>query len=161
MLSAGAAHNFHATAIVLGTTGLLFTGPSGSGKSSMAFACLNAARQAGLYAALIADDQVFIEQAGPHIIARRPETIACLMEFRGTGIEAVESLPSALMHAAVRCLPPGDGERLPPETECLQIGEGLSLPLVRILTGTADPFSILRVFLPITGGNAPHSGPYS
>ena len=154
MLSARAAHNFHATAIVLGMTGLLFTGPSGSGKSSMAFACLNAARQAGLYAALIADDQVFIEQAGPHIIARRPETIAGLMEFRGTGIGAVESLPSALMHAAVRCLPPGDGERL-------QIGEGLSLPLVRILTGTADPFSILRVFLPITGGNAPHSGPYS
>ena len=28
--------NVHATAIVIGTTGLLFTGPSGSGKSAIA-----------------------------------------------------------------------------------------------------------------------------
>ena len=40
----GGTLNIHATAVVLGTRGILFTGPSGSGKSMLAFACIAANR---------------------------------------------------------------------------------------------------------------------
>ena len=65
----GKATNIHGTAIVIGKTGLLFLGPSGSGKSSLAFACLAAAKPLGLSAALVADDQVFITQRDGATIA--------------------------------------------------------------------------------------------
>lgn len=138
----------HATAIVAGTTGLLFTGPSGCGKSMLAFACIAAARRAGLYAALVADDRVFLETAGGRVLARRPEPIAGLMEFRGTGIGAVESLPQALMHAAVRPVDLAESDRLPPENERFEADGGVSLPLLRLPAGAPEPFAVLCAFLP-------------
>ncbi len=55
-----AAFNIHATAIVVGKTGLLFSGPSGWGKSMLAFTCMTEARRLGLFTALVADDQVLL-----------------------------------------------------------------------------------------------------
>jgi serine kinase of HPr protein (carbohydrate metabolism regulator) len=46
----------HATALVVGTTGLLITGPSGAGKTTLALRLIALARSRGLYADLIADD---------------------------------------------------------------------------------------------------------
>jgi serine kinase of HPr protein (carbohydrate metabolism regulator) len=43
--------NIHATAVIVGKTGLLFLGPSGWGKSMLAFACITEAQRAGLDAA--------------------------------------------------------------------------------------------------------------
>lgn len=140
--------NMHATAIVAGRTGILFTGPSGSGKSTLAFACLAAAQRAGLHAALIADDQVFVEIVNGHVLARRPAPIAGLMEFRGTGLGGVESLPQALMHLAVRPVDLAESERLPPENERLAISETVSLPLLRLSIALPDPFAVLGVFRP-------------
>nr|AAA03552.1 ChvG [Agrobacterium fabrum str. C58] len=61
--------NLHATAIVVDGTGILFTGPSGSGKSELAFSFLTEAERCGLPAALIADDQIFVYRDGETIIA--------------------------------------------------------------------------------------------
>lgn len=150
-----ARNNVHATAIVAGTTGLLFTGPSGSGKSALAFACLAQARRAGLYAALIADDQVFLEVAGDHVLARRPDPIAGLMEFRATGIASVESLPLAVMHVAISVVDGRTAERLPPENERFFVTETLSLPLLRLALATADPLAVLAAFRPECRNLAP------
>lgn len=68
----GEATNIHATAIVIGKTGLLFLGPSGSGKSALAFSCLAAAQPLGLNAMLIADDRVLIAKREGSIIAECP-----------------------------------------------------------------------------------------
>lgn len=143
-----ARNNIHATAIVAGTTGLLFTGPSGSGKSSLAFTCLAAARRAGLYAALIADDQVFLEVAGGHVLARRPDPIAGLIELRATGIALLESLPLAVMHVAISVVDRRTAERLPPENERFFVTETLSLPVLRLDPATADPLAVLAAFRP-------------
>ena len=68
--------NLHATAIVIGQTGLLFVGPSGSGKSEMAFSFMTEAERCGLDAFLVGDDQVFITGRDGAVMAERPDAIA-------------------------------------------------------------------------------------
>src|SRR5579885_12565 len=57
----------HATAAVVGEAGVLIRGPSGSGKSSLAFALIAAAKASGLFARLI------VVLAAPPEVPRYPE----------------------------------------------------------------------------------------
>jgi hypothetical protein len=144
--------NVHATAITIGRTGLLFSGPSGWGKSLLAFTCLTEARRLGLPSALVADDQVFLSHRDGQIVAECPPAIAGLMELRGTGIVRCNHTASAVMHYAV--LPgAGSGEdRLPPENEIATLAEGFSLPALRLLANVACPLAILMAKAPGIGG---------
>lgn len=149
--------NIHATAIVIGTRGVLFTGPSGSGKSMLAFSCIAAARRQGAFAALVADDQVRVSRHDNHLLATRPEAIAGLIELRGSGIAHVESVSVAALDLAVDVISLPESERLPPENERFQIpGVGI-LPLVRIWRGAPDPLAVLAAFTPDFHGEMPFS----
>ncbi|WFU08929.1 HPr kinase/phosphorylase [Rhizobium sp. CB3090] len=139
----GKATNVHGTAIVVGRTGLLFLGPSGSGKSSLAFACLAAAKPLGLSAALVADDQVFIMQRDGAIIAECPPSIAGLMEIRYTGIVRLPHVSEAEMHYAIRPVDPATAERLPPENETTDIAQSIRLPLIRLSATSANPLAVI------------------
>lgn len=140
--------NIHATAIVIGTRGLLFTGPSGSGKSMLAFTCIATARRQGAFAALVADDQVLVSRHGDHLLATRPEAIAGLIELRGSGIAPVESISVAALDLAVEVISLPESERFPPENERFRIPGMGDLPLVRIWRGAPDPLAILAAFAP-------------
>lgn len=124
--------NVHGTAIVIGTTGLLFLGPSGAGKSAVALACLDEARARGLFAALVSDDQVLLSVAGGRLIARAPAAIAGLAEVRGAGIIQVPTIEAAVLARAVQPLQPPFSQRLPPESETVEILPSFSLPLTRL-----------------------------
>jgi len=140
--------NIHATAIVIGTRGLLFTGPSGSGKSMLAFACIAAAKRRGAFGALVADDQVLVNRHDDHLLATRPDAIAGFIELRGTGIAQVESVSAAALDLAVEVISLPESERLPPENERFQITGLGDLPLIRIWRGAPDPLAILSAFTP-------------
>jgi len=140
--------NIHATAIVVGTTGFLFVGPSGIGKSALAFACMHEARALGRFAALIADDRVLVSRFGEHLLARCPPPIAGLIELRHGGIAKVEHLPSALMHVAISPVDGATAERLPPDGEQFSAAHGIALPLVRLPLGTPTPFSFIEAVMP-------------
>ena len=71
-MSSTATENLHATAIVVGATGILITGPSGSGKSEMALSLLETARGRGLYSALVSDDQVLVSVQNGRLLAETP-----------------------------------------------------------------------------------------
>lgn len=147
----GAALNIHATAIVINRTGLIFAGPSGWGKSMLAFACITEAKRIGLPASLVADDQVFLSKRDGAIIAECPPSIRGLIELRGTGIVQCDSVSTAPMHYAVL---PGraSGEtRLPPDNEVAQLAEGFSLPAVRLLASTPVPLAVLMARAPDIG----------
>ncbi|MBB3459255.1 serine kinase of HPr protein (carbohydrate metabolism regulator) [Rhizobium sp. BK313] len=146
----GKATNIHGTAIVIGKTGLLFLGPSGSGKSSIAFACLAAAKPLGLSAALVADDQVFITQRDGAIIAECPPSIAGLMEIRYTGIVRLPHVFEAEMHFAIRPVDPATAERLPPEDEQIDLTESIRLPLIRLSAASANPLAIIMAKIVIS-----------
>ncbi|MBB4008955.1 HPr kinase/phosphorylase [Allorhizobium taibaishanense] len=123
----------HATAIVLGRHGYLIIGPSGSGKSRLARHLLDSAAETGLFAALVADDQVSIEVKGGRLLASRPRTIAGLMEIRFSGLVKVASLETAVMDAVITPVRAQDEpERLPPSDESRRFPGDITLPVIRL-----------------------------
>ncbi|SDA76119.1 serine kinase [Sinorhizobium sp. NFACC03] len=124
--------NVHGTAIVLGTRGFLITGPSGIGKSRLALACITAARQAGHFAALVADDRVDLSLEHDRIVARCPPSIHGLIEIRGAGIGKIETVPAAVMDWAMLPVSAPFDPRLPLEDETLPLPLGRVLPIVRV-----------------------------
>ncbi|AKI02874.1 HPr Serine kinase C-terminal domain [Hoeflea sp. IMCC20628] len=133
----------HATAIVAGVTGVLFLGPSGSGKSAVAFACINAAIARGWNAALVADDQTILSVNSGRCIASCPAPIEGLLELRGTGIVAVRRLGRAVIHLAVALTEPSAATRMPPEHETFSCND-VKMPLMRLWhDGATDPLDYL------------------
>ena len=139
----GETTNIHATAIVIGRTGLLFIGPSGSSKSALAFSCLAAAKPLGLAASLVADDRVLISEDNGSVIAKCPPSIAGLMEIRYTGIVRMPHVPEGEMHFAIYPVDPTTAERLPPEDEQIDITGSIRLPLIRLAATSANPLAII------------------
>lgn len=145
----GQSCNIHATAIVLGTTGFLITGPSGSGKSSLALACLSEVRRRGRFAALVADDRVDLALENGRIVARCPPAIRGLVEVRGCGIAELESLFACVLDWAIMPVRAPFDPRLPPEQEDLQLDIGRALPLLRLpVEGPLSPVDALVALLP-------------
>ncbi|MCZ4090930.1 HPr kinase/phosphorylase [Sinorhizobium psoraleae] len=141
--------NIHATAIVLGTTGFLITGPSGSGKSAFALSCISEAKRRGRFAALVADDRVDLTLENDRIIARCPASIRGLIEIRGGGIVAVETVSACVLDWAIMPVRPSRDQRLPPENEELQLQIGRTLPLLRVPVETlVSPLDALHALLP-------------
>lgn len=87
-----------------GWRGALIEGPSGAGKSDLALRCLDRGFR------LVADDRVLIWACEGGLYGRAPDTLAGLMELRGLGVVAAETLPFCRIVLAVRC---GAPERLP------------------------------------------------
>jgi len=145
------AQNVHATAIVVGSSGLLFIGDSGSGKSERAFACMNEATSLGHYCALVADDQVLVSARGGVVLAEAPRATAGLLELRGTGIVRLPALGRAVMHVAVLCARPGEEPRLPEGSERHSLGPAGELPLVRLQSGLSVLAAIAAICPQVPG----------
>lgn len=135
--------NIHGTAIAIGTCGLLFVGPSGAGKSSLALTCLESARRDGQFAALIADDQVFLENANGEVVATRPPATSGLIEIRHSGIATIDSVEAAIIRLVILVVDRHNAERLPPDDEIYDLPIDLSLPLLRIVRDTPVPLATI------------------
>jgi Serine kinase of the HPr protein, regulates carbohydrate metabolism len=153
----GHSANVHATAIVVGTAGLLFIGPSGAGKSITAFNCLAAAQRAGVAASLIADDRVVVASEGGRLVATCPDSISGLIEIRGSGILRLPHVASAPLDLAVLICNPSTADRLPPADEVHTIPDVGILPQIRLMAGTAEPLSLIACFYPEIGIPRPFS----
>ena len=139
--------NLHATALVAGETGVIVTGASGSGKSRLALEIIGSAGAAGRFAALVADDQVFLQPAGNRLLAVAPDATAGLVEIRGSAIVRVRFVPRAVMHLVVSIDAAADKPRLPDPGERVELAAGVSLPLLRLQPGyMANPLDLLDAF---------------
>ena len=143
--------NIHATAVVIGEAGLLFVGPSGIGKSSMALQCLATARRAGWTAALVADDQVFISRQNGRLVAIQPAAIAGLIEIRGSGIAAIPSIPEAPLHLAILLVDPRKAERLPAEDQTYPVPGHGALPQLLLVNDHREPLAAIAALHPRIG----------
>lgn len=138
----------HGTAVVIGTTGLILIGASGSGKSSMAIRLMAGARRSGHLALLLSDDQVFVESVNGRAVAGAPETIKGRIELYGSGIGQAETIDSAVLHLALQPVAADSANRIPEENQCWQPMRGVVLPLHFIDRNVADPFAWLAALFP-------------
>lgn len=148
----------HGTAIRVGDTGLIFVGPSGSGKSSLALQTLFSARLAGHFAALVSDDQIFLDSVNGEVRASAPPSIAGLIELRGSGIGRVEAIAEAVLHHAVRLIEVHADNRIPEENQTWRAEGGIELPLVFLDRRVRDPFPWLEALIAGFPRRAPSRG---
>ncbi len=81
----------HASTVVIGGNAVAITGPSGSGKSAMAFKLMS------LGATLLADDITWLKATPSALIAECPTSLSGRIEARGVGIlNAVPARPAPL-----------------------------------------------------------------
>src|ERR1700683_2812319 len=77
----------HASAVLVQDRAVLIRGPSGSGKSRLAFDLILAGRSGQIAAAvLVCDDRVHLEANQGQIMVRPAPELAGLIEVRGLGI---------------------------------------------------------------------------
>lgn len=99
----------HASCVLVGRSAVLIRGASGSGKSRLALALIDAL---GSRARLVADDRVHLLAANGRLLAMAPDAIRGQVEIRGLGIRAVDYEPLALVSLVVD-LGAADAARMP------------------------------------------------
>src|SRR5215813_1741913 len=148
----------HASAVKVGERAVLIRGPSGSGKSRLAFDLILAGRTGQLPpAVLVGDDRVHLDTDGEKLWVRPARELAGLIEIRGLGIRRCEYVAEATVSLVVD-LAAQDAERLPP-AEALEIElSGVKLP--RIPVGPAfNPLLLVVAALTTTASSSSGNPP--
>ncbi|MEP2028302.1 MAG: HPr kinase/phosphatase C-terminal domain-containing protein [Paracoccaceae bacterium] len=126
--------SLHATCVAFKGRGLLITGASGSGKSSLGLQLIAQG------ADLVADDRVVLTQTKTSIVADAPESIRGLIEARGVGVLNTPSVGPVSLELLVD-LDISETERLPPLRVC-RIGDH-DLPVVHNSNSPRFPAALL------------------
>jgi HPr kinase/phosphorylase len=131
----------HASAVLVGARAVLIQGPSGSGKSSLAMALLQAAERGELrFARLIGDDRVHLEAAHGRLVVRPASALEGQIEVRGLGIRLMAHEPLAVVGLLVEL--GAAAERLPEAEQQEALLLGVRLPRLAVAAGV-DPLPLL------------------
>jgi HPr kinase/phosphorylase len=143
----------HASAVKVGSDAVLIRGPSGSGKSRLAFDLILAGRSGQLPPTiLVADDRVRLATDGKELWARTIPELAGLIEIFGLGIRRCEHVDAARIGLVVDLAAP-EAERLPPP-DALQITLfGVSLPRIPV-AAHHDPLPLVVAALTTTASSS-------
>ncbi|WP_440636744.1 HPr kinase/phosphorylase [Bradyrhizobium sp. PUT101] len=166
-----AGSSVHASAVKVGSLAVLIRGPSGSGKSRLAFDLIMAGRSGVVErAVLVGDDRVHLATVGHEIEVRPAPVLAGLIEIRGLGIRRCDFVEHATVGLVVD-LDAADAERLPPaeslktgilgvELPRVPVGRGYSpLPLVVAALTTTKSSSSVNLSGDCLKGNCNHINP--
>lgn len=136
MTSAGPA-SIHASAVLAGDRAVLIRGPSGSGKSRLAFDLILAGRAGYIPpTVLIGDDRVRLTVNGSRLTVQGVAELAGKIEIRGLGIRSMDYAAGGPVRLVVD-LNAADAARLPPPESLKTTLEGLELPRIPIGTDFA------------------------
>jgi HPr kinase/phosphorylase len=129
------APTIHASAVLVGRSAMLIRGPSGSGKSRLALALLQAAQSGALpFARLVADDRALVEACNGRLLVRPAARLAGLIEVRGLGIRQVPCEPVAVV-GLVADLDAADAARIPAAASRTCEIERITLPRLPVAAG--------------------------
>ncbi|QXX75176.1 HPr kinase/phosphorylase [Methylovirgula sp. HY1] len=132
--AAGAALMVHASAVVVGETGILIRGRSGAGKSSLALCLLAAAGQRGRFARLVGDDRVELVGRNSRVVASGHPAVLGMIETRGQGIMRLDYESAVVVGLVVDLLPAEELVRYP-DFEARHVGIcGAKLPRLALLS---------------------------
>ncbi len=124
----------HATCVAIDGAGVLITGASGSGKSSLALQLM------AYGAALVADDRVVLTK-GDKVIAQAPDTLNGLIEARGVGVLCAQSAPPTAVELVID-MDTVETKRIPPQRNVIL--QGQSFPLFHKVDGIHFAPAILQ-----------------
>src|SRR3977135_4300281 len=120
----------HASAVLVGERGVLIRGPSGSGKSRLAFDLILAGRSGQRPpAVLVGDDRVHLEVAQGRLVVRPARELAGLIEIRGLGIRRCDFAEQAVV-GLVGDFSAADAERMPGSDVQFTTVSGVILPRI-------------------------------
>ncbi|HET7888393.1 MAG TPA: HPr kinase/phosphatase C-terminal domain-containing protein [Bradyrhizobium sp.] len=127
--------SIHASAVLAGRCAVLIRGPSGSGKSRLAFDLILAGR-AGVIApvTLIGDDRVHVLARDGVLMIRPAPALAGLIEIRGLGIRRCDFAAEGIAGLVVDLQAP-DAERLPPPEALQTCIDGILIPRIPVQCG--------------------------
>lgn len=140
----------HASAVRVGDQGILIRGPSGAGKTRLAFDLILAAR-AGIIdkTLLVGDDRVVLTRVSDDVVLVRPAPVLIgLIEIRGLGIRRCPYAAEAPVTMVVD-LAAADAERLPAPGAIWTYIEGVEIPRIPVAYGV-DPLRMVLAAL-LTG----------
>jgi serine kinase of HPr protein (carbohydrate metabolism regulator) len=133
MVSEGS--TIHATAVLIGAKAVLIRGPSGTGKSSLAWELILISGTGTLpFARLIGDDRVHVETAGGRLLVRPAAKLAGLIEIHGLGIRLLPHEPLAVVGLVVDLA--AAAARLPAPESTETAISGIVLPRLTVAAGT-------------------------
>jgi len=108
------APTIHASAVLVGRKAVLIRGPSGSGKSRLAWDLLQAAQRGALpFARLVIDDRTLVEAYAGRLLVRPAPALAGIIEIHGLGIRRLPFESVAAVGLVVD-LAAEDADRIPP-----------------------------------------------
>ncbi len=105
--------NYHACLIQLEGRGVLISGRSGAGKTSLMLSLLEAAQQKNQSVNFVSDDQVILTAENGKLIGSAPIAIAGKVEIFGFGILDVPNITNSQVDLLVYLEPDEALERLP------------------------------------------------
>jgi serine kinase of HPr protein (carbohydrate metabolism regulator) len=135
------APTIHASAVLVGPRAVLIRGPSGSGKSRLAFTLIQAGTNGALpFTRLVGDDRLHLEAIHGRLLVRPAAPLAGLIEIRGLGLRRLACEPVAVV-GLVMDLEAADAQRLPEPTTATSLA-GVSVPRLCAAPG-ADALGML------------------
>ena len=129
------ASSVHASAVLVGHEAVLLRGPSGSGKSRLAFDLILAGRSGQIpVAVLVGDDRIHLEARKNRLWARPAPLLAGLIEIRGLGIRRCDYMSEAPIGWVID-LDAADGTRFPAPESLTTTLFGIELPRIPVQAG--------------------------
>lgn len=138
----------HASAVVVGETGILVRGPAGAGKTTLVLALADEAARSGSFSRIVGDDTVGLRVLGRRVLARPHPRTAGLAEWRGLGILQVEHETACVIRMVVDFAPDADrrdAPRLPEPEDLRTVLMGVALPALRLRPDVPTYDSVRRV----------------